>query len=155
MERDIPFLKQYTVFNAEQCEGLPDHYYATAEKPTSDIERIESADRFFKHLNANIREGGDKAFYTMSEDYVRMPRIETFVNAESHASTLAHELCHWTRHPSRLNRDFGRKRFGDEGYAMEELQAELGSAFLCADLKITPELRDDHAGYLASWLKVL
>jgi hypothetical protein len=62
---------------------------------------------------------------------------------------------HWTRHPSRLNRDFGRKRWGDEGYAIEELVAELGSAFLSADLGLTPELRDDHAAYIASWIKVL
>ncbi len=73
----------------------------------------------------------------------------------SHAATLAHELTHWTRHPSRLDRDLGRKKWGDEGYAMEELVAELGSAFLSADLSITPELRDDHAGYIESWLKVL
>jgi antirestriction protein ArdC len=62
---------------------------------------------------------------------------------------------HWTRHKSRLDRDFGRKRFGDEGYAMEELVAELGSAFLSADLDLTPELREDHASYIASWIKVL
>ena len=64
-------------------------------------------------------------------------------------------MTHWTRHPSRLDRDFGRKRWGDEGYAMEELVAELGSAFLSADLDLTPEVRDDHAAYIASWLKVL
>ncbi len=71
------------------------------------------------------------------------------------ALTLAHETTHWTRHPSRLDRDFGRKRFGDEGYAMEELVAELGSAFLSADLDLTPEVRADHAAYIASWIKVL
>jgi antirestriction protein ArdC len=81
--------------------------------------------------------------------------FETFRDAESHAATLAHELTHWTRHPSRLDRDLGRKRWGDEGYAMEELVAELGSAFLCADLSIAPEIRQDHAGYIANWLKVL
>jgi antirestriction protein ArdC len=62
---------------------------------------------------------------------------------------------HWTRHSSRLDRDLGRKRFADAGYAMEELVAEIGAAFLCADLGITPETRDDHAAYIASWLKVL
>src|SRR5271169_2410567 len=62
---------------------------------------------------------------------------------------------HWTRHENRLNRDFGRKRFGDAGYAMEELVAEIGAAFLCADLGVTPETRDDHAAYIASWLKVM
>ena len=71
------------------------------------------------------------------------------------------ELCryrhnaHWTKHPSRLDRDFGRKAWGDEGYAREELVAELGSAFLCADLELTPEVRDDHASYIASWIDVL
>jgi antirestriction protein ArdC len=68
---------------------------------------------------------------------------------------LAHELTHWSRHPTRLNRDFGRKRFGDEGYAIEELVAELGSAFLCADLSVTPEIREDHTRYIHEWLKVL
>ena len=84
-----------------------------------------------------------------------MPKLECFRDVESHAATLAHELYHWTRHKSRLDRDLGRKRWGDEGYAMEELVAELGSAFLCADLSITPEVMPDHASYLASWLKVL
>src|SRR3546814_10721067 len=68
---------------------------------------------------------------------------------------MAQECTHITRHPSRLNRDFGRKRWGDEGYAVEELVAELGSAFLCADLDLTPEPREDHAAYIGSWLKVL
>jgi antirestriction protein ArdC len=81
-----------------------------------------------------------------------MPPFETFRDAESYAATLAHELCHWTKHDKRLARDFGRLRHGDEGYAREELVAELGSAFLCADLGITPEVRPDHAAYIASWL---
>src|SRR6185437_11488275 len=75
--------------------------------------------------------------------------------AESYAATLAHELTHWTKHPARLARDFGRKAFGDEGYAREELVAEIGAAFLCCDLGITPEPREDHAAYLAHWLGVL
>jgi antirestriction protein ArdC len=78
-----------------------------------------------------------------------------FTDAESYCSTLAHELTHWTKHPSRLAREFGRKRFGDEGYAREELVAEIGAAFLCCDLGITPEAREDHAAYLDHWLKVL
>ena len=59
------------------------------------------------------------------------------------------------KHKSRLNRDFGRKRFGDSDYAREELVAEIGSAFLCADLGLTPEVREDHAAYLEHWLSVL
>jgi antirestriction protein ArdC len=84
-----------------------------------------------------------------------MPPFETFRDAESYAATLGHELVHWTKHDTRLSRDFGRMRHGDEGYAREELVAELGSAFLCADLGITPEVRPDHAAYIASWLTVL
>jgi antirestriction protein ArdC len=83
-----------------------------------------------------------------------MPPREAFRDPESYAATLAHELTHWTAHPSRLARELG-KRFGDSAYAAEELIAEMGSAFLCADLGITPEVRDDHASYLAHWLKVL
>jgi antirestriction protein ArdC len=84
-----------------------------------------------------------------------MPPFETFRDVESYAATLAHELTHWTKHDTRLTRDMGRKSWGDEGYAREELVAELGSAFLCADLGITPEVRADHAAYIASWLTVL
>jgi antirestriction protein ArdC len=154
-EEEIPFLKEYTVFNAEQCEGLPKHFYALAEPPKETLERIERAETFFRCTKADIRTGGNRAYYAIGEDYVQMPPFETFRDAESHAATLAHELTHWTRHASRLARDFGRKSWGDEGYAMEELVAELGSAFLCADLAITPEVRDDHASYIDNWLKVL
>jgi antirestriction protein ArdC len=84
-----------------------------------------------------------------------MPPFESFVDAESYYATLPHEVTHWTKHPARLDREFGRKRWGDEGYAMEELVAELGAAFVCADLALTPELCNDHAAYIATWLKVL
>jgi len=154
-EREIPYLKGYTVFNCEQIEGLPSHYYARAEAPARPIERIDQAEAFFAHTGAEIRHGGDRAYYAIASDYIQMPPAETFRDAESYAATLAHELTHWTRHPSRLDRDLGRKRWGDEGYAHEELVAEIGAAFLCADLGITPEVREDHAAYVASWLKVL
>ena len=155
VEEEFFCLKEYTVFNAEQCEGLPAHYYQMAEKPTETLQRIEHAEAFYAATGATIRTGGTRAFYALEPDYVQMPPFETFRDAEANASTLAHELCHWTRHPSRLNRDLGRKKWGDEGYAMEELVAELGAAFLCADLGIEPEVRDDHASYIDSWLKVL
>ena len=156
IEREIPFLKGYTVFNAEQCENLPAHYIAKAEAPAlTPLQRIEAADRFFAATGADIRHGGARAFYAQGPDYVQMPPFETFRDAESHAATLAHELTHWTKHDKRLARDMGRVKWGDEGYAREELVAELGSAFLCADLGITPEVRQDHAAYIASWLEVL
>jgi antirestriction protein ArdC len=84
-----------------------------------------------------------------------MPEFESFRDPEAYYATLGHELTHWTRHPSRLDGDFGRRRHGDEGYAREELVAELGAAILCADLGLALEPREDHAAYLASWLKVL
>lgn len=156
IEQEVAFLKEYTVFCADQCEGLPQHFYQLAVQPTEKLERIEAVDRFVVHTQAEIRYGGNQAYYTLRDDRIQMPPFETFRDVESHAATLIHELTHWTRHPSRLNReDFGRKRFGDAGYAMEELVAELGSAFLCADLSITPEVRDDHVSYVAHWLEVL
>ena len=155
-EREISFLKGYTVFNAEQCENLPAQYTATAEPPAlTPLQRIEHADRFFAATRAEIRHGGTRAYYAEGSDHVQMPPFETFRDAESYAATLAHELTHWTKHDKRLARDMGRIRWGDEGYAKEELVAELGSAFLCADIGITPEVREDHAAYIASWLKAL
>jgi len=91
----------------------------------------------------------------MGSDFVQMPPFEALRDRKSYYATLAHECTHWTRHEKRLARDFGRKRFCDQGCAMEELVAELGAAFLCADLYLTPEPRDDHAAYIAHWRKVL
>ena len=148
--RNIPFMKGYTVFNVEQIDGLPEHYYAKPAAPLPVSERLEHADDFFRNTAAEIRSGGNRAFYAIGEDYIQIPPFEAFRDAESHAATISHEACHWTRHSSRLARDFGRKQWGGEGYAKEELVAELGSAFLCADLGITPDVRDDHADYLHS-----
>ena len=155
LAREVPFMKGYTVFNCEQIDGLPAHYYATAEPQIDPVQRIERADEFFQATKATVRHGGNRAYYAVQPDFVQMPPFECFRDAESYYATLAHEMTHWTRHPSRLDRDFGRKRWGDEGYAMEELVAELGAAFLSADLELTLEPRADHAAYIASWLKVL
>lgn len=155
VEREIPFMKGYTVFNVEQIEDLPAHFHAPAVPRLDPVQRIEHAEQFFAATGAEVRHGGNRAYYSLTEDRVQMPPFEAFRDAESYYATLAHEVTHWTRHPSRLDRDFGRKRWGDEGYAMEELVAELGSAFLSADLDLTPEPRPDHAAYIASWLKVL
>ncbi|MHC2633945.1 antirestriction protein ArdC [Bradyrhizobium liaoningense] len=154
-EREIPFLKGYTVFNVEQVEGLPAHYYAVAEPRLDTVQRIERADTFFAATGAAIRHGGSMAYYSATDDRVQMPPFESFRDTESYYATLAHEVTHWTQHGKRLDREFGRKRWGDEGYALEELVAELGAAFLSADLDLTPEPREDHASYIASWLKVL
>ena len=155
VEREVPFMKGYTVFNVEQIEGLPDHYYAKPVPKGEPLQLLESAERFFAATGATFRHGGNMAYYAPGPDLIQLPLPEAFRDAESFAAIKAHELCHWTKHESRLNREFGRKRFGDAAYAREELVAELGAAFLCADLGITPEPREDHAAYLAHWLKVL
>jgi antirestriction protein ArdC len=155
VEIEIPFMKGYTVFNAEQIDGLPGHYYASATPLNADIEPLDAVERFFAHTKITIQHGGNRAFYSPDRDMVQMPELKALRDGESYYATLAHEATHATRHESRLNRDLGRKRFADAGYAMEELVAEIGAAFLCADLGITPETREDHAAYIASWLKVL
>ena len=130
-------------------------HYAKPAPRVATIERIERAEAFLINTGATVRHGGNKAYYNVSQGFVQMPPFESFSDAEGYYVTRAHETTHWTRHPSRLDRNFGRKRFGDEGYAMEELVAELGSAFLSADLELTPEAREDRASYIASWIKVL
>ena len=155
IEREIPFLKSYTVFNVEQVDGLPASFHAPAAPGLEPAARIDHAEQFFAATGASICHGGNRAYYAMGADRVQMPPFVSFHDPESYYATLAHEVTHWTSHPARLNRDLGRKRWGDEGYAAEELVAELGSAFLCADLGLTPEVRDDHAAYIASWLSVL
>jgi len=155
IDREIHFMKGYTVFNVEQIEGLPAHYYAKPEPRFSPIQRIEHADTFFGHLRADIRHGGTLAYYAQEPDYIRLPPFEAFSSPESYYATLAHESTHWTKHPARLAREFGRKKWGDEGYAEEELVAELGAAFLCTDLELSLSPREDHASYIAHWLTVL
>jgi len=154
-ERTIPFMKGYRVFNVEQIEGLPEHYYAKAELIIDPAQKIDHAEEFFAATGANIRHGGNSAHYSGGTDHVQMPVFGSFRSPEAYYATLAHELTHWTKHKDRLDRHFGRKRWGDEGYAREELVAELGAAFLCADLSLTPEPGTDHAAYFQSWLKVL
>lgn len=145
-----------SVFNAEQVDGWE------LEKPfqVSLVERFGAVERAVSLIGAEIREGGSVACYVPSEDYIRMPAAARFIGSstssptESYYSTLLHELTHWTGAPHRLDRAFG-KRFGDQVYAMEELVAELGAAFLCADFSISNEPRPDHAAYLSGWLSIL
>ena len=157
IEKQIPFMRGYNVFNVEQIEGLPEKFLLKPEPPavSPTVGRLESVDRFIKNTGAIIRNGGDRAFYTQGSDHIQMPFIDAFTDAESYYATLAHETTHWTKHETLMNRDFGRIVWGDEGYAKEELVAEIGSAFLCADLGITSEVREDHAAYIESWLKAL
>ena len=139
----------------EQVDGLPAHYYAQPENPLPLSERIAHADAFITGTGATLQHGGNSAFYAPSRDVVQLPPFEAFRDKESYYGTALHELSHWTKPKHRLDRDFSAKRFGDHGYAREELVAELGAAFLCAELGITPEVREDHAAYVGHWLTVL
>lgn len=151
----IPYLKTYTVFNASQIEGLPDHYYQKPEpKQSNDQERIAELEEFFARTKADIYTA-TQASYSQATDRIQMPPFESFATVLDFYATLAHETVHWTKHPKRLDRDFGRKRFGDEGYAKEELTAELGACFLAADLGFAPRSQEQSAAYIQSWLKAL
>jgi len=152
------FLKGYAVFNATQVDNLPDRYLGSASVPVVDGQDGQRPSQVLAgKTGAIVREGGDRAFYSPKHDYIGMPALTRFTDPLDYDATLLHELIHWTRHDSRLAREFGRQRFGDAGYAMEELVAELGAAFLCAALGLAPsdQPREDHAAYLAAWLAVL
>ncbi|KQZ99933.1 antirestriction protein ArdC [Mesorhizobium sp. Root157] len=157
IDRDIPFLKAYGVFNVEQIDGLPDHYYHQPAPVEDPIERIEHADTFFANTGSEIRHGGSQAFYSPASGHIQMPPFETFRDAASYIAVLAHEHVHWTADSRRVGRDLSRYAKDKSERAREELCAEIGSALLCADLGIVPELepRPDHASYVASWLRVL
>ena len=144
------FTRGYSVFNAQQVDG----YTPKAEPDVPIPERIERTEQFFRGIGADVRHGGNRAFYSVDGDYIQMPPFGAFRENISYYSTLAHEHTHFTAKDSRCDRQLG-KRFGDMAYAAEELIAELGAAFTCAHLGLSTEPREDHAQYINSWLKVL
>ena len=144
------FTRGYSVFNAAQVDG-----YAPKNEPERPIPaRIAQADAFFNSVGADLRHGGNQAFYALATDHIQMPPFEAFRDGLSYYATLAHEHTHWTATAGRCNRELG-KRFGDSAYAAEELIAELGAAFTCAHLGLSTEPREDHSQYIQSWLRVL
>jgi antirestriction protein ArdC len=147
------FAKGYTVFSIEQVDGckLPKRF----EPKLSHNERIAHAEAFFLATGVKVRDGGNRAFYRPdTPEAVYMPVFDQFPDRVDYYSVLAHESTHWTSHVSRSERQLG-KRFGDDAYAVEELIAELGSAYTMARLELELTPREDHAKYLQSWLKVL
>ena len=153
----VTMLKIYTVFNVDQCDGLPARIISPEPaKPRHAEERDATLDEFIAAMGCDYRDGkgGDRAFYSSSQDFVAMPAFEAF-NSRGlllRDGVFTRDLAHWTGHASRNNREFG-KRFGDKAYAAEELVAELTSAFLCAEFSIDGELR--HAGYIENWIALL
>src|SRR6266516_555069 len=151
--RLVPMLREYTVFNVAQCEGLSDKVISPQPpKVRNHDDRDKLADEFLASGRADIREGFGEAYYRPSDDYVSLPPFAAFKSADSFYNVAFHELGHWTGHKSRLDRDL-RNRFGDRQYAAEELVAELAAAFLCAEFGFDNDLR--HAGYIAIWIELL
>jgi antirestriction protein ArdC len=154
-------LRGYTVFNAEQIEGLPEAFYAAPETlavPRTPITISEAETRWaslFARISVTLRHGGNRAFYSKAADYIQMPLREAFRDGSQYWATLAHEAAHASRHETRLNRAFGQTRFGDAGYALEELVAELASAFIGAHIGLPADHLEDHAAYIDGWLKAL
>ncbi|AOF98612.1 ArdC family protein [Sphingobium sp. RAC03] len=155
-ERSIRFLRHYIVFNADQIDGLPAYFYPLDEvpAPVDPSEHQAVIDRFFDAIPADVRHGGNRAYFNPTFDYIQLPHKRSFKSMEYYASTRAHESCHWSGHANRLARKFG-KRFGDMAYSFEELVAEIGSGLVCSELGLPNELHDSHASYVGHWLGVL
>lgn len=148
-KKRFSMLKTYSVFNVAQIDGLP------APKEPEELPepvRHERAEAFIKATNAEFRNGGDKACYVPSLDFIAIPYQGFFIHHEAFYAVALHELGHWTGAKPRLDRDL-TGRFGTKAYAAEELVAEMTAAFLCAHLDIKGELR--HASYISNWIELL
>lgn len=147
----IPFLKRFTVFNTDQCDGLPADITTTAPPPPPGL--IEpKVEYLIKATGVDFRIGGNRAFYVPAQDYVQVPPPQAYFEPINWHRTALHELAHASGHESRLSRDLPGN-YGSKKYAFEELIAEISSAFSCASLGIVPTVR--HADYIGSWLEVL
>lgn len=149
--KQIPFLKSFTVFNVAQCENLNADKFGGLQE--SDQVNLSGALALAHANGAKVVHGGNTACFSPVRDVIAMPNPDQFKNENAYNAVLAHELTHWTGHKSRLDRDM-TGRFGNAAYAFEELIAEMGAAFVCANLGY--ELNTlQHASYLQSWIKVL
>jgi antirestriction protein ArdC len=166
--RAIPFLKRFTIFNTNQCEGLPDGisaHFSTEREERFSTEREETnappvpenlilprVEALIEATGADLCVGGDRAYYDVAADHIRVPPPQAYFEPVNWHRTALHELGHWSGAPHRLGRDLSGS-FGSKKYAQEELVAEMASAFLCASLGIVPTVRN--ADYIDSWLEVL
>ena len=147
--------KTYRVFNAQQCDGLPDRYTTKPAHTLDPSQRIAHAETFLSNLGAEIIHGGKGAFYHPTLDYISLPDFITFERPEAYYATALHEASHWTGHGSRLNRDLKGYGTNRADYAREEIVAEVASVFTCASLGIAPPDLGQHAAYLEHWVKAL
>lgn len=150
-QQHVPFLKRRLVFNVEQTAALPEHLSRIPE-PVPLVDAIAHVEAFLRAVGAQVCHGGDRACYLPALDSIALPEPNAFESAPHYYATSLHEHVHWTGHQSRLDRDLSG-RFGTAAYAAEELVAELGAAYLCAQLSIPGRLR--HAEYLGSWVSLL
>ena len=150
--QSIPFLKRYTVFNVAQCDGLPENVLSKIPSWTDERELIPRAEALIAATGASFQIGGEIACYVPSLDAIRVPPQTAYHDQINYYRTVFHELGHWTGHTTRLDRNLTVK-FASDGYAREELVAELATAFVCASLGIVPTVR--HADYIGNWLQVL
>lgn len=139
------FFRTEYVFNLDQIEGIE------IETENEKIISIDGIEELIRKVNVNIKHQGERAFYKPSQDYINMPLKSKFEDTEGYYSTLLHELVHWTGHKNRLNR-LEIKQESDR--AFEELVAEIGASFLCAEFGITPNITNT-SSYVSSWLKAL
>lgn len=155
-EKTMRFPRHYVVFNADQIDGLPDTFRAREARESAPpvTARHAAVDGYFAAIPAEVRHGGNSAYFSPTFDYIQLPARSAFHSPELYASTRAHETVHWSGAPTRLARSFG-KRFADKAYAFEELVAEIGAGFVCAELGLPNELHDSHASYLRHWLGIL
>jgi len=157
-EQRYAILREYTVFNVDQCENLSDTIrYGRTGKPgevrwLNQDQRNELADAFIKSTGASFKEGKGQPMYIPSLDQIKMPKWEEFHHETGFYHTAFHELTHWTGAKSRLDRDL-KPRFDREAYAMEELVAELGAAFMSAEFGY--KVVDNSAAYIGGWLIAL
>jgi antirestriction protein ArdC len=157
--RVIPLLRSFTVFNTDQVDGLPETVAPAGVLPGPDWDPVSSAELLVSACGADIRHGGERAFYRPATDHIQIPERESFVSREAYYSTLLHELTHWTSHETRCARQL-QSRQHLEAYAFEELVAEMGSAFLCGHCGLLPAAGGEapglqHAAYIGDWLQAL
>ena len=149
-------LRQYAVFNADQIDGLPERYHAQAKAVQKMPESIHrpKLEALFDKIPAIVRHNGFQAYYNRTRDEIVLPPIDAFETYEGYFSVRAHETAHWSGAEHRLGRKFGA-RFGDSAYAMEELVADITAAILGGALGLPEAELDNHAAYLAHWIKIL
>ena len=151
---EVPFLRQYVVFNLEQTDlDIP----VVHGPPVNPLVKCDKVIAGMPMKPSVTFDGGNRAYYDWHFDSVHMPRKERFESPEELYSTFYHELVHSTGHEIRLDRPtlMTQTTFGSDTYSREELCAELGACFLCAETGISNVTIDNSASYVGGWLKAL